>query len=297
MTYHYAIPIGGLNPTIAKTRALLTGKAGVDVFIGLWLHPMDAKYLAQHAFITANAEGSEKAEDLHVTLAYIPQISLSGANKVKRLVREFSYSHGPVDARISGASRFTEGAGDKDAIVLRLESQPLMGFRAALVKHLEAGGVNMPQRFPVYKPHITLRYVPKEAIVPINWDSDESVELNLRRLVLRVGNERQEMSLDLASEGTGPQKAQIIKAGASQQADQPLASKAGARHTRSERQAIQEVHNAAVSLGAMCSGRAQKAGAPGQPLASKAGAKHNQSDRALIQMMHDNACELGAVCG
>lgn len=266
MTYHFAIPTGGINPLITRVRDLQTEKAGTDAFIGLWLHPMDAKWIAEQSHITAFTEGSEKTEDLHVTLAYIPQITLSQANKLKGIIRAFAQERGPVDAQISGASRFTGGEGPKDAIVLRLESPTLMNLRAALVKAIQDGGIDWEDRFPVYKPHITLRYVPKEAIVPIDWSPDPPVEINLRRLVLRIGNERQEIMLDMAKEG-------------------PV-EKAGARHTKAEYGKIQKIHDRAVALGAECKG-----------MVRRAGAKHSVADRALIQRLHDNAHALGAECG
>lgn len=65
----------------------------------------------------------------------------------------------------------------------------------------------------------------------------------------------------------------------------PLIQKIGARHTISECEMIQEMHDLALTLGAEC-----------RPMEHKAGARHSYSDQEMVQRIHDDCVGLGAVC-
>jgi uracil-DNA glycosylase family 4 len=101
--------------------------------------------------------GGEKAEDLHVTLAYMGPISKwsqDELNVLYRTVAEHVRGSPPLIGKISGAGKFNA---DPPCIYASVDCPELSAFRERLMNALDGAAIK-PDDEHGFDPHITLRY-------------------------------------------------------------------------------------------------------------------------------------------
>lgn len=101
-------------------------------------------------------------ESMHITMFY-----LGDENSPKKLVSAFLAMADIIrqtksfKVSCSEISSFPKGE-DGYPVILKVESEELMNLRAKIKKSFDAKGVKYSNKFPEYKPHITLGYSKKE---------------------------------------------------------------------------------------------------------------------------------------
>jgi phage-related protein (TIGR01555 family) len=130
---------------------------------------MVALYLPSDIAAGLAMKGGERAEDLHVTLAYLgrdlPEIAVQRAIGV---AYDLAVRTPPVAALIAGIGRFSasETSGGKDVIYASIDSPAITELRSCLCQRLcwESVPVSMAHGFT---PHVTLAYVATDARSPV----------------------------------------------------------------------------------------------------------------------------------
>jgi 2'-5' RNA ligase len=108
--------------------------------------------------------GAERAEDLHVTLAYLGDASGIQRQELIDAVTEFAKTRSPLTAVLSGLVRFTATDGD-DAVCYLVQSDEIEGFRSSLIHFLAGAKIELPNKRN-YVPHITVAYIRNEDDTP-----------------------------------------------------------------------------------------------------------------------------------
>lgn len=114
-------------------------------------------------------EGGESAEDLHVTLAYLP--GLAGDEEalvnIQEAITAIPEVLAPISGRIGGTGRFNgSGSSDgKDVFYASFNSPGLEALRRAVVSALDRRGLKVSNAHG-YTPHITLKYLDPEEATP-----------------------------------------------------------------------------------------------------------------------------------
>lgn len=119
--------------------------------------------------LEVDADGALAADDLHVTLAYLGDVSAFAADELLRLqhaVTSWALATCPIDATVSGFGVFLPDP-DEDApaaaVALVDGGQSLADLRASLVATLESADL-YPYREHGFVPHITLAYGDPDAV-------------------------------------------------------------------------------------------------------------------------------------
>ena len=110
----------------------------------------------------------KKEDDLHITLFYFPdKLEIEDISKTIEAVLEISEETNPFEISISEINCFSKGDSGVP-IKLEVESPKLIKIRKNLAGLLDEKGVQYSQKWPEFKPHITLSYAEK-AIKPIKF--------------------------------------------------------------------------------------------------------------------------------
>lgn len=113
-------------------------------------------------------QGGEKANQLHVTLAYLGKAgALDGdaPTTLQTLVEDFAKRHGPLSGEISGVGYFKNPDGVVTYASVDLPDLP--DFRQSLVDYLDAAGLPVSKDHG-YTPHMTLAYEDLPGLRPNN---------------------------------------------------------------------------------------------------------------------------------
>lgn len=103
-------------------------------------------------------EGGESVNDLHLTLAYLPDFDIAGADLPKLLasVEGFARSRGPLTGEVAGTGRFNKS--DNGPVhYAAVDLAGLPDFRESLVRILSANGFKVADNHG-FTPHMTLAY-------------------------------------------------------------------------------------------------------------------------------------------
>lgn len=146
---------------VAKSQGPQSAKE-TGVMVAFLLSPAPAEFLA------LDVPGVEQPEDLHVTLAYLGDVTtLEGAqgavfNAVSAIAREF----GPISGQVNGYGVFNgdPGSGSRP-LYANFDAPALPGFREKLIQSLAKYGVEFVNNHG-YTPHITLAYLQDGQPVP-----------------------------------------------------------------------------------------------------------------------------------
>lgn len=137
-------------------------------FIGLEVSPDLTEILA-------NIKVSGKKENpfqYHVTLVYLNEIDLEHVIPFLLPVFEVCCETEPFEVECDYLGTFSTNE-DGTPIIVRLKSQNLMKFRERMVKEIKKAGLEFNNKYPEFKPHITLSYDPED---------EEKVKKNLPKL-------------------------------------------------------------------------------------------------------------------
>lgn len=154
-----------------KEKALLEEKGIWDtiakyegVMVAFFVPPEIAQDLEGRRYPT----GSDvtPAGDMHVTLAYIPEIDDIAKGTLIQSVSEIAQGQGAISATLGGIGRFLNPQGDdRDAYYASVDAPALPAFRQCLVECLESRGITIATNHG-FTPHCTLAYIPSEAQTP-----------------------------------------------------------------------------------------------------------------------------------
>lgn len=143
--------------------------------------------------------GGEPAAQLHVTLKYLGPDHTELSDRLKQqiadAIRRVARSAEPLTGHTDGVGTFPGKSGDgPDAklkpVFAKIAMPAIQEFRARLVRALPKGV--MDDTYSDFKPHMTLRYIPKDAKPD---DSAASVPLVFDRVVLVTGGAKQSFTI------------------------------------------------------------------------------------------------------
>ena len=146
---------------VQDARALLRADGGRGVAVVL---PLPAAVAVEMA-----ATGGERPEDLHLTLAYLPNdgAPLDLLTTLRSVVAAWAASTAPMAATLGGIGRFFASGDELDPVYLSIDAPHLSDAREALVRGLSAVGVKVSKEHG-FVPHVTLVYVPQATGVTLS---------------------------------------------------------------------------------------------------------------------------------
>lgn len=136
-------------------------------------------YIGQH-FTSIPVPGvREPVEAYHITMFYLGKdVPLEDVAKAMVVAAEVTRSTAPLSLVTDRVTCFPKNE-DGVPIICPIESPELLAVRARLKDAFEASGVSFSNRYPDYKPHMTLAYADEEIEdLPINrfaWAAEELV--------------------------------------------------------------------------------------------------------------------------
>jgi 2'-5' RNA ligase len=144
-------------------------------FIGLRLPTDTARVLS-----TIDVPGKREAPGFfHVTLHYLGKdLPIETIAKAIPVIYGVAQETAPFVLRTSLVTCFDDH-GDGFPVHCQVESPGLHALHAALKEGLKANGIPFSDKWPEYKPHMTLSYAPERiedrAIPPVEWGASEVV--------------------------------------------------------------------------------------------------------------------------
>lgn len=124
----------------------------------------------------------ESSASLHVTLVYIgSNVAIDAIADAVKATYAVTAKTRPFTVRATRVTSFPVNPDDQGGhpIIARIDSDELHGLRENLVEALDEAGVEFNNKFPEYKPHVTLAYAPEaieEFRIPtIEWGAHEIV--------------------------------------------------------------------------------------------------------------------------
>lgn len=112
-------------------------------------------------------DGGVAPGELHVTLAYLPDLARDDAQALAQLravVMRWAFDRAPIDATLSGFGRFS--LADGDALYVSVDAPKLPASRAELIAALEAAQLSHATTHG-FTPHVTLAYLGADAPLPL----------------------------------------------------------------------------------------------------------------------------------
>lgn len=135
-------------------------------------------------------------EDMHITLAYIGEITAIEDNReaIEAALQSFVSTSPNLEGAIRGVGRFnaSDTSDGQDVIYASFDSPDLPEFRQGLVEAIEGTGVEI-SRAHGFTPHITLAYVDKKTAMPNLVLGN--IPLRFDEIVLAWGDERKAFKL------------------------------------------------------------------------------------------------------
>ena len=103
----------------------------------------------------------ENLNEFHITLFYFEKINIEDILKTTELLYKNCKKASPFKVSFNKLSSFPKGD-DGIPVILPVESNDLILFRAKLAKNLDSNKIEYSKKFPNYSPHCTLAYLNKE---------------------------------------------------------------------------------------------------------------------------------------
>jgi 2'-5' RNA ligase len=146
-------------------------------FLGLKVPPEIGKLFEQFT-VPGNREQRDR---YHITVLYLgSEVSIDGIAKATEAAYGVASRARPFQVSSRLVTSFPAGD-DGVPIIAKIESPELMMFQAALKVAFKSSGVSFNDKYPEYKPHVTLAYsdagtdMPDQPIPPISWTVSELV--------------------------------------------------------------------------------------------------------------------------
>lgn len=120
----------------------------------------------------------ESRDKYHITIFYLGKdVPMADVAKAMVVTAEVTSATRPFTVRTSRVTCFPKNE-DGVPVICAIESPELHAFRERLKAAYEAAGVSFSNRYPDYKPHMTLAYAEEEEvtdrqIAPIEWGAHE----------------------------------------------------------------------------------------------------------------------------
>ena len=109
--------------------------------------------------IAINGDGALPPSELHVTMAYLGDVSQFDRDKTLSMLREHAHNTQPIAAKLNGVTRFTEThKPNEHAVVLNVDAPEIETLRRDLV---DMFGLNSDTHG--FTPHMTLSYIPSDS--------------------------------------------------------------------------------------------------------------------------------------
>jgi 2'-5' RNA ligase len=132
----------------------------------------------------------EPVGETHITLVYIGEDTpISEVAKAIEAVYSVTSQTKPFTVMTSLVTSFTKGE-DGIPIIAKIESPELVAFQAKLKAALQDAGIEFNDKFPEYKPHVTLSYL-KEDEAPEDYNFP-AVEWGVAEMILWGGDQGDE---------------------------------------------------------------------------------------------------------
>lgn len=142
---------------------------------------MVALYLPQHVAQQIMADDGEPAEDLHVTLCYLPGIGSDkeAFQKIGEAMLAVAEEFAPIQGRIGGIGRFnaSENSDGKDVYYASFNSPVLPVVQKMVVDAIEASTDFEISRDHGFTPHVTLKYIGTQDPTPVERKASESFKI------------------------------------------------------------------------------------------------------------------------
>ncbi len=142
---------------------------------------MVALYLPQHVAQQVMADGGEPAEDLHVTLCYLPGIGSDkeAFQKIAEALLPVAEEFAPIQGRIGGIGRFnaSENSDGKDVYYASFNSPVLPVVQKMVVDAIESNTDLEVSRDHGFTPHVTLKYIGTQDPTPVERKASESFKI------------------------------------------------------------------------------------------------------------------------
>lgn len=129
-------------------------------------------------FLAVEAPGERSGPDeMHITLIYLGK-STSLANIIRSVavVASMAQNTRPFPVGCAIRTCFPENPDDGFPVIARVQSPTLAKFREELINQIEAAGVEYVNKYPDFKPHVTLSYSDTSCenmgFTPIMWTVD-----------------------------------------------------------------------------------------------------------------------------
>ncbi|MFK0182072.1 2'-5' RNA ligase family protein [Streptomyces xanthochromogenes] len=135
-----------------------------DCMIALYPQPELAQQLA--------VEGGLPADELHVTVAYLGHADDIDADVLREVVDELA-ARRPFTAQLAGLARFT--GGDKDVLVVLVDSPDLEDLRRDTLEALAGRGIEIPREHG-FTAHCSLSYLDPDAPAPLDRLDSQPME-------------------------------------------------------------------------------------------------------------------------
>lgn len=115
--------------------------------------------------------GEKSAVDAaHITLVYLGKgTPIAEVARAIEPIFEVTSQTRPFTVRTSLVTSFP-GGDDGIPVIARIESPELHAFQGRLVAALKAAGIEYNDKWPEYKPHVTLAYIQDERPAPEDYD-------------------------------------------------------------------------------------------------------------------------------
>lgn len=139
-------------------------------FIGFIVPPDTA-----NLFLNIDVPGDKvKPHEMHVTLTYLGKnIPTAEVLKAAAACQIITQNTKPLRCAAAAVGSFPENPDDGFPIISRIVSPDVYNFRSRIVKALKHVGVEFSNKYPEFKPHVTLAYakksMPYSKITPIIW--------------------------------------------------------------------------------------------------------------------------------
>jgi 2'-5' RNA ligase len=183
---------------VRKEKTDEVGFSNTGIMVGYFLDPASqtAELLSQSPETLPDGSQVTAKEDLHITLAFLGDAGTATVTEegLKNILTRFASQQQALSGSIAGIGRFnaSEGQDDSNAFWAAVDVPGLNVLRENLVGCLNGNGtqVNFGAWFT---PHITLAYIPKDALTP--QLTVDALPLSIDRLHLAWGGIRSEFKL------------------------------------------------------------------------------------------------------
>lgn len=141
--------------------------------------PVSEEARAQLSAIKVDGELQDPTT-FHITALYLgKKVPVDTVMSAIRACHDFCQTQKPFEVQTSLVTSFPANPEDGIPVIAKVVSPELMKFREGLKQAVIASGVPFDDKYPEYKPHVTLAYsdnpVTDQKITPVAWTIDHMI--------------------------------------------------------------------------------------------------------------------------